>query len=286
MECKKCGKINEEGMLFCGQCGAPLNSEEVKTEESDNAVSCQEVKAEAKPKKLSDKTIKIIDISCFSCWIAGIVGIVLFLGIVIVGVASYGRVYLFDGYEFTKALTVISIVLMMIGFCSVIAKCVLYFIFKIGRFPTKLVLRILYIGVAVLSFALSIWGFVDASKTNSDNSSSSSGSGSGNIAVNFAYAYVICGCSSPWAYYGSDYLSVDTNPYDYDSDLSGSTTYASVALTAIRNLNSEFGLPSYVYQDMLETRALDGKQTYTGTKVTVSWRYHPDAGLEVRYVKS
>ena len=82
---------------------------------------------------------------------------------------------------------------------------------------------------------------------------------------------------------GTDYLSIDTNPYDYDSDSSSSTTYLLSATYAIQRVNSKLGLPSYLYDEMIETRAIDGRQSYSGTKVNVSWRYHPDSGLEVRY---
>ena len=121
-----------------------------------------------------------------------------------------------------------------------------------------------------------IWGCNMLDKNSSNNQNNTSN-------VNFYTVYSECSCSYPWAEWGSDYLSIDTNPYDYDSDSSSSTTYASKALSAIRSANSKLSLPSYLYDEMLETRALDGRQTYSGTKVDVSWRYHPDSGLEVRY---
>lgn len=101
--------------------------------------------------------------------------------------------------------------------------------------------------------------------------------------VDFFDIYLDCDCSYIWADWGTDYLEIDTNPYNYDSDNSNSTKYLSAACSAIRRIHTELGLPSYLYNEMLETRALDGRQTYSGSKVNVSWRYHPDSGLEVRY---
>lgn len=91
-------------------------------------------------------------------------------------------------------------------------------------------------------------------------------------------------CESPYATLGASYITIDTNPYNYDSDSSSSTKYASAALSKIQALNSDFGFPDYVYQDMISTRALDGKQSYTGSRFSAQWTYHPDNGLEVRYI--
>ena len=73
------------------------------------------------------------------------------------------------------------------------------------------------------------------------------------------------------------WMEIDTNPYDVD-DYTNST-----ALSKIKTINSELGFPSYVYQDMLETRSIDGRQSTTSGRYTVTWTYHPDEGLEVMY---
>jgi hypothetical protein len=280
MFCKFCGEKIEDNTIFCSKCGAKLTSEEktdvVSSEIIDTTNSLNE---NEKPiKKKSDNILNIIQKVVFGCLIAGIVGITLFLGIVLVGLFAYGRVFLFDGYDFTKALSIISIVLMIIGVCGIITKAILYFIFKIEAFPSSTIKRILVIVLAVACLSCSIWGFVDCSNNNHYGGGSSS-------YWSFYTVYSECSCSSPWAEARSDYLSIDTNPYDYDSDSSNSTTYASKALSAIRAVNTKLSLPSYLYDEMLGTRALDGRQSYSGTKVNVSWRYHPDSGLEVRYTK-
>lgn len=280
MFCKFCGEKIEDNAIFCSKCGAKLTSEE-KTDivSSEIIDATNSLNGNEKPiKKKADKILNIIQKVVFGCLFVGIAGITLFLGIVLVGLLVYGRVYLFDGYDFTKVLSIISIVFMLIGVCGIITKAILYFIFKIEAFPSSTKKRILAIVLAVACLGCSIWGFVDCSNNNHYGGGSSS-------SWSFYTVYSECSCSYPWAEARSDYLSIDTNPYDYDSDSSSSTTYASKALSAIRAINTKLSLPSYLYDEMLGTRALDGRQSYTGTKVNVSWRYHPDSGLEVRYTK-
>lgn len=88
-------------------------------------------------------------------------------------------------------------------------------------------------------------------------------------------------CKSTWASYGSDgsYLSIDTNPYDWDDD---GLAYPE-AYTAIGKVNTALGLPSSLLNDMGQTTGADGKQSETFGDITVSWKYHPDKGLEVTY---
>lgn len=78
------------------------------------------------------------------------------------------------------------------------------------------------------------------------------------------------------------YLSIDTNPYNNKD----STTYNSVGISHIKNLNSALGLPEWLYKEMAQTRALDGRQKEEFDSVTVTWSYHPDQGLEVMYRKN
>lgn len=111
-------------------------------------------------------------------------------------------------------------------------------------------------------------------------------SGSGNKdKINFNKIYTDY-CNSTWASVGSDgsYLSIDTNPYDKDDD---GIAYPS-AYTAIKNVNNELGLPDSLIEDMGHTTGADGKQSQTFEEIgiTVSWRYHPDKGLEVTYKKN
>ena len=92
-------------------------------------------------------------------------------------------------------------------------------------------------------------------------------------------------CQAVWADIASDgtYLIIDTNPYDWEDD---GAAYMD-AYYAIETINQELGLPSYLFEDMGTTTSLDGKQTETfeDQGIIVSWRYHPDRGLEVTYKK-
>ena len=91
-------------------------------------------------------------------------------------------------------------------------------------------------------------------------------------------------CASTWASLGSDrsYLSIDTNPYNYDD---GDYRYISVANNAIEKINKALNLPDSLYEDMNQTSWSMGKQeeTFENVGVKVTWTYHPDKGLEVTY---
>lgn len=78
---------------------------------------------------------------------------------------------------------------------------------------------------------------------------------------------------------GSDksYLQVDTNPYDIDDYYNATNTQIlKSAVTALK-------LPDYIYQRMLKTTAMQGRQEVTVNGITVSWTYHPDNGLEAMF---
>lgn len=82
-----------------------------------------------------------------------------------------------------------------------------------------------------------------------------------------------------WCEIGSDgsWMEIDTNPYDIDDK------FELDAASKIKAINSDLGFASYVYEEMLETRSIDGRQSETSGDYTVSWSYHPDRGLEVMY---
>jgi len=74
-------------------------------------------------------------------------------------------------------------------------------------------------------------------------------------------------------------LEVDTNPLDLD-DFSSTEAW-----DMVEEINKELELPESLNKKMESTRAMDGRQSETYGKVTVSWTYHPDKGLEVMYEK-
>ena len=91
-------------------------------------------------------------------------------------------------------------------------------------------------------------------------------------------------CNSTWATLGSDksYLSLDTNPYDYDD---GDYRYNSTVLDVVKKIHKALNLPDSLYEDMMQTSWSMGKQeeTFGNIGVKVTWTYHPDKGMEVTY---
>ena len=73
------------------------------------------------------------------------------------------------------------------------------------------------------------------------------------------------------------FVSVDTNPYDMD-DYSVSGEFS-----VIPAFHEKLGLSDYIWEEMLQTSALDGRQTDGNGQIEVSWKYHPDTGLEAIY---
>ena len=89
-------------------------------------------------------------------------------------------------------------------------------------------------------------------------------------------------CSSPWAKVASDgsYLAIDTNPSDTES---GKYTYLLDADQAIEDINKALGFKESLLEEMNHTNFLMGVRTETDNGVKVTWRFHPDKGLEVTY---
>lgn len=219
MICKNCGTENSDDATFCNKCGTQLSNCEIV--DNSDSISSETVTYDAVTAKIkiTEKTEKLISRCLFYGIIAGAVGAIAFLIVVLVGAIAYGEVYLFDGYTITKVITIISIILMMIGLCSAIAKTILSLVFKIGTFPTAIIKKILLIVLAVVCLGFSIWGFVDCSNTNNDSdysSSSGSSSSSGTVSVYLglklsvtsikpsgSYSYVYCSVTNVSSLYGN-----------------------------------------------------------------------------------
>ena len=73
----------------------------------------------------SNRSIGIQKYSSIAIMI-GCAGIALFVGIVLVSLIIYGRVYLFDGYDYTKVLVILSFVCMFIGISGLIVKALCF----------------------------------------------------------------------------------------------------------------------------------------------------------------
>lgn len=81
-------------------------------------------------------------------------------------------------------------------------------------------------------------------------------------------------------------ITIDSNPWGASK---GSQAYQldnALALIMIKELNSELGLPEWLYSEMVGTRALDGRQKEVFDYVTVTWSYHPDSGINILYRKN
>jgi len=89
----------------------------------------------------------------------------------------------------------------------------------------------------------------------------------------------------------NDFIKVDTNPDNINPNDMTQIQYRSFepiqndSLGAIKFINAELGFSAALYDKMMETTALMGRQTEENTKYRVSWTYHPDRGLEVMYEK-
>lgn len=84
----------------------------------------------------------------------------------------------------------------------------------------------------------------------------------------------------------NSYIQFDTNPFNVDPDSMAARVDAIAAPFFLETMNENFGLPDWLYEEMIGTRALDGMQKEVFEHLTVSWTYHPDQGLEVLYRKN
>lgn len=88
-----------------------------------------------------------------------------------------------------------------------------------------------------------------------------------------------------------DYIEVDTNPDDINPEKMTRAQYTAFepvqddSLGAIKLINKKLGFSSALYEKMMGTSALMGRQTEENEKFRVSWKYHPKNGLEVMYEK-
>ena len=76
------------------------------------------------------------------------------------------------------------------------------------------------------------------------------------------------------------YMTIDNNPLNLKG---GSIIFAETGLNDVKRTHKALGLPDWLYEEMMSTRAIDGRQKESFDNVTDSWTYHPDKGLEVLY---
>ena len=136
--------------------------------------------------------------------------------------------------------------------------------------------RKIIIVATILIIVLSL--LLCACDDNSNNNSNHGNSKSNPLNTAYDTLYKEFGWNSCYTL-GSDksYLQVDTNPYDIDDYYNA--TYLEILKSAITALK----LPDYIYQHMLKTTAMQGRQEVTANGITVSWTYHPNKGLEAMF---
>lgn len=136
--------------------------------------------------------------------------------------------------------------------------------------------RKIIIVATILIIVLSL--LLCACDDNSNNNSNHGNSKSNPLNTAYDTLYKEFGWNSCYTL-GSDksYLQVDTNPYNIDDYYNA--TYLEILKSAITALK----LPDYIYQRMLKTTAMQGRQEVTANGITVSWTYHPSKGLEAMF---
>lgn len=88
-----------------------------------------------------------------------------------------------------------------------------------------------------------------------------------------------------------DYFKIDTYPESLFASMDSvmvdilAPSFEEDALDAIQYANEALGFNSSVWDKMMNTNALMGRQSAETDKYRVSWTYHPDEGLEVTYEK-
>lgn len=307
---EKTGACDEASVPERGECGdAFFMGGDARTSMSDNSYECEGTAVrygQAAPSYFYEganeseaahsrvvKPSGAVKWLLFSGYIAGLLGITMFLVLSIINLCVYGDVLLFGDDESTICSS-IGLVLVVIGIVSVFIRLGLARKYPSDKMNLLCARRVLSIILCFVCFAMFVWSFVDLGHgytyrynydygTGGSSYTSSTDSVWDGKTVNFYALYNACDCASPWATYGVDYLKIDTNPYDYDSNNSASTTYLVSATNAIKRIHSKLDLPTYLYDEMLNTTGADGKRNYSGTKVDVTWRYYPSYGLEVWY---
>lgn len=82
------------------------------------------------------------------------------------------------------------------------------------------------------------------------------------------------------------YMEFDSNPWNLPSKGMAAQIDAIISTGLLEDMNKDFGLPDWLYEEMVSTRAVDGRQKEVFDYLTVTWSYHPDQGLEAIYRKN
>ena len=166
MFCNKCGTAISEGTKYCPSCGSRVenaNSNHVTDNINQSSAPI------AMQKKSNSKALLTTGL------VLSIIGIVGFLLIVFIGLMIYGRVYLFDGYDFTVALCILCIILQLSG-AILLALGLIRGIRGTVVSKKKIILSIILICISLICSAILIVNAINENKPSSSSSSSYSSS--------------------------------------------------------------------------------------------------------------
>ena len=271
MWCAKCGNQLNKNDLFCSKCGEPVpktendsttttinenlyNSDNTLAKNIDNPYTGNEDTAK---NNLALKVNKIIPIALF---IAGL-GVALFIGIVLISLMGWGKVYLFGGYPFTKTLATISLILMIVGSIALVVPLIIKVTKQISPIFNTNKLKILTILILTLSIILSIWGFVDlADNQPNDNGGSYGDSSGGSYGGSYGGGTVNSGISKSLG------LSLKVDRIE----TSGSYTYV---YCTVKNVSSSYGTATRYRYVKVKAQFKD----YSGSIVDTDWTYAVDS---------
>jgi len=85
-------------------------------------------------------------------------------------------------------------------------------------------------------------------------------------------------CADRWAYGGAVSDGGKTLTFDMKGE---DGTDGRGTINGLQCVLDAVAAPDYIQQQMMKTRALDGRQSASWSGITASWTYHPDHGLDV-----
>jgi RNA polymerase subunit RPABC4/transcription elongation factor Spt4 len=260
MFCKNCGTQLSDDSKFCSNCGYKTedanSNESIESIEIDNSQikSESETTNPSSSNRLKELYNKISDKLFLGGFVSAAFGTILFVGIILVSLMGWGKVYLYGGYDFTSVLTTISLIFMLLGFVVLSIVSIINLKLKSINRLTKKVFISLTIVLLVLCVAFSTWGVIDYANEQDNGSSYSDGSYSGNY--NDYYSSGIdksIGLS----------LKVDS------IKTSGSYTYVYCTVT---NVSSKYVATRYRY-----VKVKAQFKNYSGSIVDTDWTYAVDS---------